>query len=78
LASTSAVISVLQSTLVDVVVPVVVTSLDDPELEEDEEVLDVALLTVMIQSTTRHVSNERQVRHERNRAGIMPARLLAR
>jgi hypothetical protein len=33
-----------------VVVPVVVTSLDDDELEEEEElVLDVALETVMIQ-----------------------------
>ena len=47
--TTSAVISAVQSTLVEVVVPVVVTVSDDVLEELVLLVLDVALLTVMIQ-----------------------------
>jgi hypothetical protein len=67
LALTCELISALQSMLVEVLVLLVVTLLGD-ELEEVEEFeLDVALLTVM-----------RPVLQKRNRAGIMPARPVAR
>jgi hypothetical protein len=66
LASTSEVISSVQSTLFDVVVPVVVTVSDDV-LDVEEFVLDVALLTVMIQ--VRYETSPRQDKSVKREAG---------